>query len=656
MPKMELGTLTRPSKIVTPSDHRAIPIGAEVVAGGVSFRVWAPRRRRIQVILVDEQGDERARHELEPHDDGYFAGLIESAQPGNWYWFLVDDETKRYPDPASRFQPRSVHGPSEIVDWKAYNWQDDAWKGVEMPGQVVYELHIGAFTGEGTWASALDRIAHLRDLGVTLIEVMPVAEFQGEFGWGYDGVYWYAPTRLYGRPDDFRSFVDHAHELGVGVILDVVYNHFGPTGNYLSAFSPHYVSKKHGTEWGEAINYDGECAAPVREFVTANVAHWIREYRLDGLRIDATQAIYDDSDDHILAALSRSARAAAGERSIVLIAENEHQDVRHVEPATENPGAAVRGGFGLDGLWNDDFHHTCRVAATGHAEFYYGDYTGSPQELLSAMRWGYLFQGQWTERQGRHRGTPARHVAAMQFVHFLQNHDQVANSAKGLRTHLLTSPGRYRALTAMLLLGPQTPLLFMGQEFAASNPFLYFADHEVDIATLVREGRWEFLRLFPRTASFEEMGLPDPAERSTFERSKLDWVEAERNAETLLLHRDLLRMRRHDEIFSRQDATMLEGAVIGPDAFLLRWCDVHDDDRLLIVNMGRDFHWRPVAEPLIAAPAGTQWRLMWSSDDPRYGGSGTAVLNIKQWNIPGHAAVVLRPSQSSDHETKSQAD
>jgi maltooligosyltrehalose trehalohydrolase len=622
----------------------------------VSFRVWAPRRRRIQVILVDEQGDERARQELEPHDDGYFAGLIESAQPGNWYWFLVDDETKRYPDPASRFQPRSVHGPSEIVDWKAYNWQDDAWKGVEMPGQVVYELHIGAFTGEGTWASALDRIAHLRDLGVTLIEVMPVAEFQGEFGWGYDGVYWYAPTRLYGRPDDFRSFVDHAHELGVGVILDVVYNHFGPTGNYLSAFSPHYVSKKHGTEWGEAINYDGECAAPVREFVTANVAHWIREYRLDGLRIDATQAIYDDSDDHILAALSRSARAAAGERSIVLIAENEHQDVRHVEPATENPGAAVRGGFGLDGLWNDDFHHTCRVAATGHAEFYYGDYTGSPQELLSAMRWGYLFQGQWTERQGRHRGTPARHVAAMQFVHFLQNHDQVANSAKGLRTHLLTSPGRYRALTAMLLLGPQTPLLFMGQEFAASNPFLYFADHEVDIATLVREGRWEFLRLFPRTASFEEMGLPDPAERSTFERSKLDWVEAERNAETLLLHRDLLRMRRHDEIFSRQDATMLEGAVIGPDAFLLRWCDVHDDDRLLIVNMGRDFHWRPVAEPLIAAPAGTQWRLMWSSDDPRYGGSGTAVLNIKQWNIPGHAAVVLRPSQSSDHEAKSQAD
>jgi maltooligosyltrehalose trehalohydrolase len=604
------------------------------VSSGVSFRVWAPRRKRVSIVLVDEQGDARLRHPLESEGDGYFGGLAADARAGDLYWFLVDDESKRYPDPASRFQPQGVHGPSQVIDWRAYGWQDGDWPGVKLRGQVLYELHIGALTSEGTWAAAMDRIAHLRDLGVTLIEVMPVAEFQGEYGWGYDGVYWYAPTRLYGNPDDFRAFVDHAHALGVGVILDVVYNHFGPTGNYLHAFSPHYVSKKHATDWGEAINFDGPEAEPVRTFVAANAAHWIREYHLDGLRLDATQSIEDDSKEHVLTRLTREAREAAPERGIVLFAENEHQRVQHVEPAE-------RGGYGMDGLWNDDFHHTCRVAATGHAEFYYADYTGSPQEILSALRWGYLYQGQWTERQGRFRGTPARHIAAPHFVHFLQNHDQVANSAKGLRTHLLTSPGRFRALTAVLLLAPETPMLFMGQEFAASNPFLYFADHEVDIATMVREGRWEFLRRFPRTASFEVAGLPDPADRQSFERSKLDWNEAEQNAETLLLHRDLLRLRKDDPIFSRQDATMLEGSIIGADAFLVRWCDAEYEDRLMLVNLGRDFSWQPVAEPLMAPPPGRAWKLLWSSDDPRYGGSGTAVLNTKQWHVPGHAAVVL---------------
>jgi maltooligosyltrehalose trehalohydrolase len=620
--------------------HRAKPIGAEVEPDGVNFRLWAPRRKRVQVVFVDPQGDERSRRDLAPCDNGYFASTIAEAAAGDLYWFQVDDESKRYPDPASRFQPRGVHGPSQVVDWRAYNWQDGDWPGVELRGQVLYELHIGAFTVDGTWAAAMDRVAHLRDVGVTLIEVMPVAEFQGDFGWGYDGVYWFAPTRLYGRPDDFRAFVDHAHQLGVGVILDVVYNHFGPTGNYLAAYSPYFVSKRHATEWGEALNFDGEGAGPVREFVAANAAHWLREYHLDGLRLDATQAIYDDSDEHILAAITRSARAAA-RNPILIFAENEHQRVAHVEPPVDPPQRG--GGYGMDGLWNDDFHHACRVAATGHAEFYYADYNGSPQEIMSALRWSYLYQGQWTERQGRFRGTPARHIAAPHFVHFLQNHDQVANSAKALRTHMLTSPGRYRALTALLLLGPQTPMLFMGQEFAASNPFLYFADHEVDIAALVREGRWEFLRCFPRTASFELLGLPDPSERSTFERSKLDWAEAERHGETMLLHRDLLRIRKGDPIFSRQDARMIEGAVMGSEAFVLRWCDDHYDDRLMLVNLGRDFDWRPVAEPLMAAPPGRTWELMWASDDPRYGGSGAAMLNTKQWSVPGHAALVMRP-------------
>jgi maltooligosyltrehalose trehalohydrolase len=625
---------------------RSLPIGAEVSADGVSFRIWAPRRRQVYVINVDQAGQELGRHALEPESDGYFSGHVAGLHAGVLYWFCVDDESKHYPDPASRYQPKGVHGPSQVVDWRSFAWQDDEWRGAKLPGQVLYEMHVGAFTEAGDWATAIDRLGHLRDVGVTLIEVMPVAEFHGEFGWGYDGVYWYAPTHLYGKPDDFRAFVDQAHQFGLGVILDVVYNHFGPTGNYLSAFSPHYVSKRHGTEWGEALNFDGEHAAPVRQFVTSNAAHWIREYRLDGLRIDATQAIYDESAEHVLTALARAAREAAEKRSILIFAENELQTVRQVEPAEV-------GGNGLDGLWNDDFHHTCRVAATGHAEFYYGDYEGSAQELLSALRWGYLYQGQWNARQRRFRGSPTRRTPARRFVHFLQNHDQIANSANGLRIHMLTSPGRFRALTTLLLLGPETPMLFMGEEFAASSPFLYFADHEVDIATLVREGRWEYLRMFPRTVSFESMGaLPDPADRSTFNASKLAWSECERHAEALLLHRDLLRLRRDDSIFSRQDATMIETAVITPESGLVRWHDEADDVRLLLFNLGRDFAWQPVAQPLIAPPAGYAWQLYWSSEDPRYGGSGTGVLNIKNWHVPGHAAIVLSPAPLEESVTE----
>jgi maltooligosyltrehalose trehalohydrolase len=614
--------------------HRQCPIGAEPRGEGVHFRVWAPRRQRVKVVVVDSADAELLRHPLESEGNGYFSGVVPDAAAGTRYYYLVDEESKRYPDPVSRYQPRGVHGASEVVDASTYPWQDGEWPGVSLKGQVLYELHIGTFTQEGTWAAAIDRVSHLRDLGVTLIEVMPVAEFQGEFGWGYDGVYWFAPTRLYGRPDDFRAFVDHCHQLGVGVILDVVYNHFGPTGNYLAAFSPNFVSKKHVTDWGEALNFDGEGSEPVREFVASNAAYWIREFHLDGLRLDATQSIEDDSDEHVITRLAREARQAAAPRSIVIFAENEHQLVKHVE----SPDG---GGFGLDGLWNDDFHHSCRVAATGHAEFYYADYTGSPQELMSAIRWGYLYQGQWNDRQRRYRGSSARHIAAPHFVHFLQNHDQVANAAQALRMFQLTSPGRFRALTALFLLGPQTPMLFMGQEFAASNPFHYFADHEVDIATLVREGRWDHLRGFSRTASFEMQGLPDPASVDTFKASKLDWREAERNAATLLLHRDLLQLRTDDPVIARQDAKMIEGVTLGPEAFLLRWCDEAGDDRLLLINLGRDFRWYPIAEALAAPPVGREWTSLWSSESPRYGGSGAAKLNFKQWFIPGHAATLI---------------
>jgi maltooligosyltrehalose trehalohydrolase len=621
---------------VATSIDRKFPVGAEVHDGGAHFRLWAPRCQRVELVLLEADGHNEGHVlPLEAEDGGYYSTFAADAKAGDLYGFSVDDHKQLFPDPASRFQPRGVHGPSQLVDPSLYIWKTTDWAGSKLLGQVAYELHLGTFTPQGTWAAALEKLPHLHDVGVTLIEIMPLADFNGEFGWGYDGVAWFAPSHLYGTPDDARRFIDDAHGLGIGVILDVVYNHFGSSGNYTAVFSPYYFSKRHPTEWGESINFDGEQAGPVREFVTSNAAYWIDEFRFDGLRLDATQAIFDDSPRHILADLSQAARKAAGERPVLLFAENESQQVCHIEPVDE-------GGFGLDGMWNDDFHHTCRVAATGHAEFYYADYGGTPQEILSSVRHGYLYQGQFALRQKRRRGSPTRGKHAAQFVHFLQNHDQVANSGRALRLNQLTSAGRYRALTAVLLLGPETPMLFMGQEFGATAPFNYFADHEVDVAKLVREGRWGYIRKFPRTAAWGEKGeLADPSSRETFEKSKLDWTECQRNESTLRLHRDLLRLRREDLILSQQDWNMLDGAVVGPEAFMLRWFADQEDDRLLCVNLGRDLDWNPVTEPLAAPPRGREWRLLWSSEQFEYGGAGTPEFNPRNWVLPGHTAIVL---------------
>jgi maltooligosyltrehalose trehalohydrolase len=575
---------------------------------------------------------------LEKEYGGYFSGFVRDLKAGARYRFRIDRASNLIPDPASRFQPDGVHGPSEVIDPSAFEWADDQWRGGTLQGQVLYEMHVGCFTHEGTWQAGIAKLPHLVETGVTAIEVMPIAEFNGAFGWGYDGVYWYAPSHLYGTPDDFRSFVDAAHRLGLGVILDVVYNHFGPSGNYTGEYSGDYLSKRHPTEWGEAINFDAEGSGAVRDFVAHNAGYWMDEFHLDGLRLDATHAIYDDSRVHILADIGQAARRAAGSRSIVLIAENESQDVKHVEETD-------KGGYGLDGLWNDDFHHACRVAATGHAEYYYADYAGTPSELIAASRWGYLYQGQYTSNSQRWRGTPAMHLDSWRFVSYLQNHDQVANSAHGLRLPQLTSPGRYRALTTLWLLGPATPMLFMGQEFAASTPFMYFADHEIDVAKLVREGRWEALRRFPRIAGREgaAVQLADPSSHNTFLNSKLKWGEREQNQADWILHRDLLQLRRSDPSFSRQEGAALHGAVIGDESFILRWIVGGNEDRLLIVNLGRDAGWGPAAQPLIAPPQGFQWQLKFSSDDEIYGGSGTAMLNTQNWYIPGHAAILLYP-------------
>jgi maltooligosyltrehalose trehalohydrolase len=593
--------------------------------------VWAPRAETLEVVLDPGGGTPLVREA-----DGYFSGRL-TARVGARYRYRLDGRVA-YPDPASRRQPEGVHGPSEIVDPAAFTWSDAGWPGVGPAGQVIYELHVGTFTRAGTWDAAARELPELAAAGVTVVELMPVAEFPGRFGWGYDGVFPFAPTRLYGTPDDFRRFVDRAHAVGLGVILDVVYNHLGPDGCVLREYATEYFTDRYANEWGDALNFDGEGSSAVRELFVANAAYWIDEFHLDGLRVDATQQMFDASPEHVLAAIARAARAAAGGRPILLVAENEPQEARLVRPPE-------RGGYGFDAVWNDDFHHTARVALTGRREAYYLDYRGRPQELVSAMKAGFLYQGQHYDWQNKARGSSARDVAAAAFVAYLENHDQVANSARGERLHALSSPGRWRALVAVLLLGPATPMLFQGQEFAASSPFLYFADHHAELAGLVRKGRADFLAQFPSIATDDRARLlADPSDPATFQRCKLDLAEREAHAEAYALHRDLLRLRREDPVFAAQGAGGVDGAVLGDDALVVRFFGPADDDRLLLVNLGADLSLGVMPEPLLAPPGDTRWRLVWSSEHPRYGGGGAVSLPATgAWTLPGPAAIVLGP-------------
>ena len=367
---------------------------------------------------------------------------------------------------------------------------------------------------------------------------MPIADFVGRWGWGYDGVNLFAPTRLYGSPDDLKGFINQAHALGLGVILDVVYNHFGPAGNYMLEFSPDYLSNKHRNDWGQGINFDGPSSQGVREFYLTNVSYWVREFHFDGFRFDATQAIIDDSPEHILAAMAKEARAAAAGRDVYLVCENEPQNTDLVRR------------HGIDALWDDDFHHSAMVAMCGRNEAYYADYLGTPQEFISSAKWGYLYQGQFYRWQQQRRGTPALDLPPTAFVHFIQNHDQIANYGHGFRAHQLSSLAQFKAATALLLLAPQTPMLFQGQEYAASQPFYYFADHDEHLAKLIRKGRAKEMSQFASVAQPEVQAmLPDPSAEQTFRACALN--PEERDSRTgqwiFRLHRDLLRLRSRDK-------------------------------------------------------------------------------------------------------------
>jgi maltooligosyltrehalose trehalohydrolase len=623
---------------------RRLPIGAELQPDGAThFRVWAPGHRKLELVLeasAEPGGSQlrggKSRLEMQPEADGYFALLAPGVPAGTRYRYRIDGAGP-YPDPASRYQPEGPEGPSQVIDPGSFAWSDGDWPGVHLPGQVLYEMHVGTFTTEGTWRAAASQLAELAELGVTLLEIMPVADWPGDFGWGYDGVNLFAPMRLYGKPDDFRALVDRAHALGIGVLLDVVYNHVGTGGCTWQQFSSAYFTDRHENEWGSAINFDGNGSLPVREFFLANTRYWIEEFHLDGYRIDAAQAFHDDSPEHILAAITRVAREAAGRRSILLVAESEPQDAQLVRPLD-------RGGYGMDAVWNDDFHHSATVRLTGRSEAYFTDYRGTADEFVALIRWGYLYQGQRYEWQHDRRGSPAFDLPPATFVNYLQNHDQVANTGCGPRLDRLSSPSQLRAVTALWLLMPQTPLLFQGQEFAASGPFCYFLDNPPDRAEQVSAGRAKFLKQFPSLALDEiQRRLPDPADPLNYRKCKLKFAERAAHAEIYALHKDLLAIRRSDPAIAAQRRDRIEAAALSRDALVVRYFEADGADRLLVANFGADLHYDPAPQPLLAPPKSCRWEILWSSENPRYGGSGTPPLDTDEnWRVPAEATVLLK--------------
>ena len=620
----------------TPAD---VDIGARAGKDAVTFTVWAPRHESLALRLdaIPDNPSGWRDIPMQPQADGYFSVTVPGAQAGQRYWFKLKDSLR--PDPASRYQPDGVFGASAIVDPESFPWTDIDWTGAPPRHRnVVYEMHVGTFTTAGTWSAARAHLARLADVGVTTIEIMPLAEFSGRFGWGYDGVFLFAPFHEYGAPDDVRVFVNDAHRLGIAVILDVVYNHLGPVGNVVHEFSDSYFAE-HDTEWGRGFNLDGPHSTPVRNFMRANVRHWIEEYHFDGLRYDAVHSIVDRSPEHIVHELTRHAREIAQPRRLFVVAENESQDVALLNDVVEHgPG-------GLDGIWNEDWHHAAFVALTGQNEAYCTDYDGTANEFAAMARWNLLYQGQWYSWQKQRRGTDARACPGAAFVCFLENHDQVANTGRGMRLHQLPNQSRWRAMVSLLLLGPSVPMLFQGQESATSSPFTYFADHEGELAEAVRKGRLEFLSQFPSLTDPETREvLPDPADEVSFRACRISWSGHSGAEEARLLHTHLLALRQTDPVLSGLGTTSTQVAASAPtpEVVLLRYT-AGADERLVVVNLGRRTKLR-MNDPLLApATRHLRWTVAWCSERPVYGGPGVAPLDGEgPWTLQANCAWLFR--------------
>ena len=572
---------------------------AAQAASRVEFRVWAPRAREIHLHLLPSDGESKVielRRGLS-HDRDTWEATVE-AQPGDRYYYLVDG--RQVPDPVSRLLPEGVHGPTEIVDPLQFQWTSSEWRGLPFSDYVIYELHLGTFTPEGTFDAAIKKLDALKQLGVTAIELMPVNAFPGRRNWGYDGVGLYAVQASYGGPEAFRRFVDEAHQRGLAVILDVVYNHLGNEGNYLCLFGP-YFTARHQTPWGEAVNYDDEGCEGVRRFIVDNALYWLTEYHLDGLRLDAVQTIHDNSPRHIVAEIAERAHALGAQlqRTICIMAETDENDARYVLPPS-------RGGYGLEAMWSDDFHHVLHALFTGERAGYYQDF-GAPGQLAKVLNEGYIFQGEFFHFWKNIRGTSARDVPLPANIICIQNHDQVGNRAKGERLTALVPRGVRKLMAAILLLAPHTPLIFMGQEFDEAAPFQFFTDFaDPQIQKAVSEGRPKEFKDF----AFGE--VPDPQHPDTFERSRLNWSQANEANDMLLWYRSLLELRR--SVFPPAGAAVqspdrtCHARLLQQDAVLHMYVPRQNSRLLLTCNLKPD-------TPLTQMPG---WELRLSSDEDGY--------------------------------------
>jgi malto-oligosyltrehalose trehalohydrolase len=555
-----------------------MPFGAHVLAdGSVRFRLWAPA---CHAVSVEVEG--RAMPlSMQSLDGGWHELVTDGAGAHSRYRFVLPDGL-RVPDPASRYQPDDVHGASQVIDPAEYRWSETEWRGTPWHEMVIYELHVGAFTPEGTFAAAIGKLDHLVELGVTAIELMPIGDFPGRWNWGYDGALLYAPDASYGRPDDLKALVDAAHARGLSVLLDVVYNHYGPDGNYLGAYAPRFFTERHQTPWGAAVNYDGEDSAPVREFVIHNALYWCEEFRLDGLRLDAVHAIVDDSAQHLLEALAERVRDAIADRHVHLVLENEHNAARRLRRGAD------RKPLWYSAQWNDDVHHVLHTAATGEQNGYYCDFVGNTRKLGRALAEGFAFQGETMQCTGRARGEPSAHLPPDAFVAFIQNHDQIGNRALGERIAALTREAALRAVAAVYLLLPQIPMLFMGEEWNAREPFPFFCDFPGELGEAVRTGRREEFAAFPEFKDpVKRAAIPDPQAESTYRSAKLDWsaLAREPHAQWLSWYRSVLAVRAA-QIVPRLSAIACGGRydVLGENAVRVEW-DAGGEKLVLHANL-----------------------------------------------------------------------
>jgi maltooligosyltrehalose trehalohydrolase len=606
-------------------------LGATPTSAGTEFLVWAPDAGAADVS-VEGKGVSR----LERLEGGYFGGLVEDAGAGNLYRFSIDQRGP-YPDPASRYQPRGVHGPSQIVDPDAYRWHDSAWSGRRLRDLVFYELHVGTFTPEGTFAGVRSKLPYLRDLGVTAIELMPLADFPGRRNWGYDGASLFAPARCYGSPDELRELVDAAHTEGLAVYLDVVYNHFGPDGAYAAAITRRYFSRRHRSPWGAGINLDGPHSEGVRRFFIENAIRWLEEYHFDGLRLDATERLIDESEPHLLAELTDEVRRAMDGcgREIQLIAED-HRNLAHiVRPVAQ-------GGWGLDAVWADDFHHNIRRHLAGDDDGYFTDFPGHTEELAATLQRGWYFTGQFAKHYGVNRGTDPAGIGLERFVICIQNHDQVGNRAMGDRLSQSIDPAAYRAASVLLLLAPETPILFMGQEWAATTPFQFFTDHHEELGRKVTRGRRkEFQSFRAFTSPQSRRRIPDPQAAETFQRSLLEWAEldGEAGAASFRLYRRVLALRR--EILSAGQQFEFRALPAGDGGLILRYRWKNRQQVLVIVRT----RGAGTLETGITTGGASRWEETLSTEQTEYASSPTpqissADLGFMEFQRPG--AVVLR--------------